>query len=95
MLSSFVLYLTAWKEYRITYIQDNVHKTYKEDKTMTQLSRDQYIQGRLINGYDYRNQAWVIDGKYERCGHPETMDCNCYGKDHEGEDTKRGDLTGG
>ena len=42
---------------------------------------------RLINGYDYDNQAWVIDGKYVRCGHPENMDCGCYGKEHEGEQT--------
>lgn len=35
--------------------------------------------------YDYENQAWVKAGKYVRCGHPETMDCRCYGKIHEGE----------
>jgi|GEM_PF-6444730 len=33
--------------------------------------------------YDYTNQAWVVDGKYQRCGH--TFECRCYGKDHEGE----------
>jgi hypothetical protein len=33
--------------------------------------------------YDYRNQAWVVDGVYVRCGHP---DCSsCYGTQHEGE----------
>ena len=35
--------------------------------------------------YDYDNQAWSRDGKYVRCGHPESMDCKCYGKEHEGE----------
>ena len=35
--------------------------------------------------YDYENQAWVINGKYTRCNHPEHMDCKCYGKVHEGE----------
>jgi hypothetical protein len=40
----------------------------------------------LINGYDYDNQAWVKDGKYVRCGHPANMNCNCYGKTHEGEE---------
>ncbi len=34
--------------------------------------------------FDYTNQAWVRDGKYIRCGHPETMNCKCYGKLHEG-----------
>ena len=35
--------------------------------------------------YDYTNQAWVVDGKYQRCGHPQDMDCACYGKIHQGE----------
>jgi len=35
--------------------------------------------------YDYDNQAWVVNNKYERCGHPQEMNCNCYGKLHEGE----------
>lgn len=35
--------------------------------------------------YDYANQAWVIDGVYQACNHPESMDCNCYGKQHAGE----------
>jgi hypothetical protein len=33
-----------------------------------------------INGYDYDNQAWYQNGVYVRCGHPESMGCNCYGK---------------
>lgn len=37
--------------------------------------------------YDYENQSWVKDNKYQRCGHPESMDCRCYGKIHEGENT--------
>lgn len=40
----------------------------------------------LINGFDYDNQAWVIDGKYVRCGHRiNDSNCNCYGRIHEGE----------
>ena len=35
--------------------------------------------------YDYKNQAWVVNGKYIRCGHPAEMNCQCYGKLHEGE----------
>ena len=49
-------------------------------------SRDQYRNGRLINGYDYDNQAWVINGKYRRCGH--LTKCTCYGTIHEGEETR-------
>ena len=43
--------------------------------------------GRLMYGFDYDNQAWVHNGKYVRCGHPDSMNCGCYGKEHEGEKT--------
>ena len=33
-----------------------------------------------VNGYDYVNQAWYMNGVYVRCGHPDTMNCECYGK---------------
>ena len=33
--------------------------------------------------YDYKNQAWVVDGRYQRCGHLQF--CSCYGLVHEGE----------
>lgn len=36
--------------------------------------------------FDYDNQAWIEDGRYVRCGHPESMDCGCYGRIHEGEE---------
>ena len=42
-------------------------------------------EAKLLNGYDYKNQAWVISGRYVACGHPEAMNCRCYGKIHEGE----------
>jgi hypothetical protein len=51
-------------------------------------SNNENINGRLMNGYDYDNQAWVENGKYQRCGHPDSTHCNCYGKLHEGEETK-------
>jgi hypothetical protein len=56
------------------------------------LSDNEYVDGRLIDGYDYQNQAWVQDGKYIRCGHPDSMNCKCYGKMHEGEETLRNRL---
>lgn len=49
------------------------------------LSRDEYRDGRLLNGYDYQRQAWVVEGRYVRCGHPEVMPCTCYGREHDGE----------
>lgn len=51
---------------------------------MARLSGDRYNNGRLIDGYDYDRQAWVKDGKYIRCGHPDAMACGCYGRAHEG-----------
>jgi len=38
-----------------------------------------------LNGYDYDRQAWYKDGVYVRCGHPDSMGCECYGKLHAGE----------
>lgn len=48
--------------------------------------------------YDYKNQAWVIDGKYVSCNHPDPgtpvpaiapgavfEGCSCYGKLHAGQ----------
>ena len=54
---------------------------------MSRTSTDQYVNGRLINGFDYTNQAWVRNGRYVRCGHPESMNCGCYGRQHEGKFT--------
>lgn len=51
-------------------------------------SKDEYRDGRLINGFDYGRQAWVEDGRYVRCGHPLDMPCKCWGRLHEGEVTK-------
>jgi len=51
-------------------------------------TQDQYKDGKIYNGYDYENQAWVKDGRYLRCGHPESMDCRCYGRVHESEKVK-------
>lgn len=34
--------------------------------------------------FDYDNQAWIVNGRYVRCGHIDD-DCGCYGKAHEGE----------
>lgn len=50
-------------------------------------SNDQYIDNRLMNGYDYINQAWVLGGVYVKCGHPQEMNCNCYGTANEGKPT--------
>ncbi len=32
--------------------------------------------------YDY--QCWIVNGVIKRCGHPETMNCKCFGKTHAG-----------
>ena len=43
------------------------------------------------NGFDYRNQAWIISGKYYPCGHAGTVhSCDCYGRKHAGESINLG-----
>jgi len=54
---------------------------------MSRESTNEYCGNRLMNGYDYERQAWVKNGRYVRCGHPASMDCGCYGREHEGEET--------
>ena len=54
--------------------------TYERTKKMSRISTNT-----ALDGYDYENQAWYQNGVYIRCGHPESMDCNCYGKAHAGE----------
>jgi len=41
------------------------------------------------NGFDYDVQAWYAGGVYVRCGHPDAMACQCYGRIHEGEKVSR------
>jgi len=45
---------------------------------MSRLSTDQYINGQLVNGFDYDLQVWVIDGVIQDCGHPDSMRCASY-----------------
>lgn len=50
-----------------------------------QSGEERDAQGQLINGFDYEHQAWVANGRYVACGHPEGMHCVCYGRLHAGE----------
>lgn len=54
------------------------------NKKMSRQSVNINKNGSLFSGYDYENQAWVMEGKYIRCGHPDSMDCGCFGKEYEG-----------
>jgi hypothetical protein len=50
---------------------------------MSRTSNNEYdASGFLTAGFDYANQAWVSDGLYVDCSHPETMACGCYGRAH-------------
>lgn len=35
--------------------------------------------------FDYDKQAWIQNGVYLRCGHQDSMQCDCYGRLHAGE----------
>jgi hypothetical protein len=43
-----------------------------------------------VSQFDYTNQAWVVNGRYVRCGHPDWMPCGCFGRSHVGELVKVG-----
>jgi len=51
---------------------------------MSRQSRDEYRNGKLINGYDYNFQCWVLGGIIQKCGHPASMDCGCTGREYAG-----------
>ena len=36
--------------------------------------------------YSYEMQCWVVDNIVQRCGHPENMDCTCFGRHWQGWD---------
>lgn len=52
---------------------------------MSRQSSNQTVNGIIKNGYSYAKQCWIENGIIENCGHPETMDCRCYGRLHHGE----------
>jgi hypothetical protein len=52
---------------------------------MSRTSGNSYKDGWLWKRYDYIHQAWVRNGVYVRCGHPDSLACSCYGRRHEGE----------
>ena len=35
--------------------------------------------------YDYKNKAWIKGGRVVNCGHPNSMNCQCYQRAHAGE----------
>lgn len=65
----------------------------KEAMLMAKFTEKDRIFGSLTcltktRDFDYENQAWVVNGRYIRCGHPESMACGCYGREHAGEVAK-------
>lgn len=47
--------------------------------------------------YDYDRQAWTVINAagvrvYIRCGHPDDMECGCYGRAHHNQPVKNADL---
>ena len=53
------------------------------------MSRSYISKDKKKYSFDYTNQVWIIDGKYQDCGHPATLEngkaCDCYGRQHAGE----------
>ena len=50
------------------------------------ISNNQFKNQKLFNGFDYENQAWVLNGVYVKCGH--LINCNCYGTKNAGKKYK-------
>ena len=50
--------------------------------TLVDLEQHQFTH---MTQYDYEKQAWIVDGLYTNCGHAQHIDCNCWGRLHQGE----------
>lgn len=35
--------------------------------------------------YDYKNQVWIVNGRYSDCGHKPDLNCKCFGRLHKNE----------
>lgn len=51
-------------------------------------STNEEIGNIVKNGFDYKLHCWIKDFIIQRCGHPETMSCGCFGKEFEGQDIR-------
>jgi hypothetical protein len=49
------------------------------------MRQKQFKGEETMTDYDYENQCWIVDGIIQSCEHPESMNCQCYGKLHAGE----------
>lgn len=56
-------------------------------------SRNEMKDGKLVNGFDYDLQVWVIDGVIQECGHPTNMQDVCNACKYQGK--KLSDVKGG
>jgi len=52
---------------------------------MSRQSSNETVNGIIKNGFSYEWQCWIIGYRVQNCGHPETMRCGCYGREHQGE----------
>lgn len=55
---------------------------------MSRQSTNQMQAGVIRNGYSYSNQVWILEFVIQDCGHPEAMTCNCFGRQHAGEQAR-------
>lgn len=40
---------------------------------MSRESGNEYRDGKLVNGFDYERQVWIVNGTVQMCGHPASM----------------------
>jgi hypothetical protein len=78
--------------FAVTPLRDGVYAIEVEAEHLDQLRQlaAAYAEAAVpdaddANRYDYKNQAWIMGGVYQDCGHPVWMKCDCYGRAHKGE----------
>ena len=76
--------MTNKKQYVIFFLSGRDHNTTPAER-QAHMSRSYFSEDKKADSYDYKNQVWIRDGKYQDCGHPQTMDCRCFGRIHKNE----------
>ena len=51
-------------------------------------STNEMQAGAIKNGYSYEHQCWILNYIIQDCGHPATMPCGCFSRQHAGEQTR-------
>ena len=54
---------------------------YSDDERIKNFNKE-VMKQKSDYSFDYHNQVWIKGGRYQDCGHPKHMNCECFGRLH-------------